>query len=271
MLVNYAYDSWGKVTEITGNTALAEQNPIRYRSYYYDFETEWHFLSSRYYNAEACRFVNSDNYALPTSTPTDITDKNLYSYCDNNPIVRADVDGDFWHIVIGAAVGGAVSAAFSAITQYKDNGNVNFVVVGVNFLSGAISGGVAMTGIGLAGSIAVNAALGGGNYIAEQVIKGEKLILVMLQLVLSWVALVVLLEVRVQMVKASLKHIRAQLRELKEKIEEKTLSMRQSRWQDVNLGKKTIKSAVKVAFSKIAFCNFFSAFTSRKLIGIRKR
>ena len=39
VLVNYAYDSWGKVTEITGNTALAEQNPIRYRSYYYDFET----------------------------------------------------------------------------------------------------------------------------------------------------------------------------------------------------------------------------------------
>ena len=50
--------------------------------------------------------------------------------------------------------------------------------------------------------------------------------MLMLQLVLPWVALVVLLEVRVQMVKASLKHIRVQLRELKEKIEEKTLSMR---------------------------------------------
>ena len=48
-------------------------------------------------------------------------------------------------------------------------------VVGVNALSGAISGGLAMTGIGLPASIAVNAALGGGTYIAEQMIKGEKI------------------------------------------------------------------------------------------------
>ena len=271
VLANYAYDSWGKITEITGDTALAEQNPIRYRSYYYDFETEWYFLSSRYYNAEACRFVNSDNYALPTSTPTDITDKNLYSYCDNNPIVRADVDGDFWHIVIGAAVGGAVSAAFSAITQYKDNGNVNFAVVGVNFLSGAISGGVAMTGIGLAGSIAVNAALGGGNYIAEQVIKGEKIDIgdAAISTVVGGISGAIggkgaNGKSLSQAYKSAAKGIERENRRKNIKYAVKQMARCKS-WQ------KTIKSAFKVAFSKMAFCNFFSAFTSRKLIGIRKR
>ena len=271
VLANYAYDSWGKVTEITGNTALAEQNPIRYRSYYFDFETEWYFLSSRYYNAEACRFVNSDNYALPTSTPTDITDKNLYSYCDNNPIVRADVDGDFWHIVIGAAVGGAVSAAFSAITQYKDSGNVNFAVVGVNFLSGAISGGVAMTGIGLAGSIAVNAALGGVNYIAEQVIKGEKIDIgdAAISTVVGGISGAIggkgaNGKSLSQAYKSAAKGIERENRRKNIKYAVKQMARCKS-WQ------KTIKSAFKVAFSKMAFCNFFSAFTSRKLIGIRKR
>ena len=29
-----------------------------------------------------------------------------YTYCDNNPTIRADDEGDFWHIIIGA-VGGA--------------------------------------------------------------------------------------------------------------------------------------------------------------------
>ena len=61
MLANYAYDSWGKVTEITGNTALAGQNPIRYRSYYFDFETEWYFLNTRYYSPDMCRFISSDD------------------------------------------------------------------------------------------------------------------------------------------------------------------------------------------------------------------
>ena len=28
-----------------------------------------------------------------------LTDKNLFAYCDNNPIVRADGDGEFWDTV----------------------------------------------------------------------------------------------------------------------------------------------------------------------------
>ena len=31
-----------------------------------------------------------------TATPTALTDKNLYAYCDNNPVNRSDAGGAFW-------------------------------------------------------------------------------------------------------------------------------------------------------------------------------
>lgn len=148
--LKYSYDAWGKVISITdrngndinnlkinkfdpntgeiiteydenGNVIvpvhpyvrLAHINPILYRSYYYDKETEWYYLTSRFYNPEFCRFINSDNYALPTATPTELTDKNLFAYCDNNPITRFDKDGQIWAVAvgIGAAVGAVVGIA----------------------------------------------------------------------------------------------------------------------------------------------------------------
>ena len=93
VLAEYAYDSWGKVTEITGNTALAEQNPIRYRSYYFDFETEWYFLNTRYYSPDMCRFINSDNLVVAGS---DLTGFNLFAYCGNSPVNRVDPKGNRW-------------------------------------------------------------------------------------------------------------------------------------------------------------------------------
>ena len=37
----------------------------------------------------------------------ELTDKNLYAYCNNNPISHIDPEGEFpFHILIGAVVGG---------------------------------------------------------------------------------------------------------------------------------------------------------------------
>ena len=55
IVANYYYDAWGNVTQITGNTALAQTNPLRYRSYYYDSETGLYYVSSRYYDPEIGR------------------------------------------------------------------------------------------------------------------------------------------------------------------------------------------------------------------------
>ena len=92
VLANYANDSWGKLTEITGNTALAEQNPIRYRSYYYDFETEWYFLNTRYYSPDMYRFINADGYV---QTGQSVLDKNMFAYCLNSPVCSKDSNGNF--------------------------------------------------------------------------------------------------------------------------------------------------------------------------------
>ena len=37
-------------------------NPIRYRGYYYDFETDFYYLQSRYYDPAMGRFINADGY-----------------------------------------------------------------------------------------------------------------------------------------------------------------------------------------------------------------
>ena len=81
IIANYYYDPWGKLTEITGDTEIAELNPIRYRSYYYDSETEWYYLNTRYYSPELCRFISSDGYV---QTGHGILDKNMFAYCENN-------------------------------------------------------------------------------------------------------------------------------------------------------------------------------------------
>ena len=110
VLAEYAYDSWGKVTEITGNTALAEQNPIRYRSYYFDFETEWYFLNTRYYSPDMCRFISSDDSGIILEDQDNQLEYNLFAYCFNNPVVLFDEDGEAAANIIGAVVGGAVGA-----------------------------------------------------------------------------------------------------------------------------------------------------------------
>ena len=182
IVAKYAYDAWGHIVSVTdaeGNDISAQKNhignvnPIRYRSYYFDSETYFYYLNTRYYSPEMCRFLNADDTDTLLCSPNELTDKNLFAYCDNNPVMRVDHGGDFW-MLIGAAVGAVVGGAVSAISQYTSTGKVNWGVVGVNAAAGAISGVLASTGVGLVASVGINAALGGGTYVAEQAIKREK-------------------------------------------------------------------------------------------------
>ena len=104
-----------------------------------------------------------------------ITQYNVYAYCANNPVNFSDDTGEFAvaAIAIGATAGGIICAAISAVSQYVTTGEINWKVVGVNAVSGLISGAFAATGIGLPASIAINAALGGATYAAEQAVTGE--------------------------------------------------------------------------------------------------
>ena len=77
-----------------------------------------YYLKSRYYDPETGRFISPDNVDVLLATPTGLTDKNLYLYCDNNPVMRVDEDGEFWaNVLIGAAVGAVAGAVGQIITD----------------------------------------------------------------------------------------------------------------------------------------------------------
>ena len=58
MQAEYVYSPWGEIISAEGD--LAEVNPLRYRGYYYDSETGFYYLQSRYYDPENHRFINAD-------------------------------------------------------------------------------------------------------------------------------------------------------------------------------------------------------------------
>lgn len=173
-MVKYTYDAWGNiVTEVLDCNAnvIAELNPFRYRSYYYDTETGLYFLRSRYYDPELGRFMTIDDISY--LDPDTINGLNLYYYCMNNPVMYADSDGHFpkWAawllsgmIIVGgigltvatASVGGIIggiligAGAGSIINGYVAEAN------GGNFFSeyigGFISGALCGLGAGLGGA-----------------------------------------------------------------------------------------------------------------------
>ena len=94
-VVEYTYDSWGKLLSTSGSLAstLGKDNPFRYRGYVYDEETGFYYLQSRYYNPEVGRFISSD---VLLSTGQGVLGHNAYAYCGNNPVNRIDPSGQFW-------------------------------------------------------------------------------------------------------------------------------------------------------------------------------
>ncbi len=155
---SYTYDAWGNHTIDLDKNGIGSLNPFRYRCYYYDTETGLYYVKSRYYDPVVGRFITVDDPAVLTATPTELTDKNLYAYCDNNPVTRADYGGKFWNVVIGAVVGavaGIVGQVISDVVTSVLNGEVT--ISNWQTYTGAAVGGVA-GGVVLATTGNMNAA-----------------------------------------------------------------------------------------------------------------
>ena len=88
-VAEYSYDAWGNILSATGS--LANVNPLRYRGYYYDTETGFYYLQSRYYDPIVKRFLNADSYA---STGQGFLGYNMFVYCGNNPVNGKDLNGN---------------------------------------------------------------------------------------------------------------------------------------------------------------------------------
>ena len=89
-VATYEYDAWGNVSS---SGRLAEINPLRYRGYYYDNETGFYYLQSRYYDPANRRFINADSYISTNSI--DMISYNMFAYCGNNPVIHFDPSGHF--------------------------------------------------------------------------------------------------------------------------------------------------------------------------------
>ena len=150
----YAYDAWGNCTITLNTNGIATRNPIRYRGYYYDADTNLYYLNARYYSPELRRFISPDDTAyLDPETPNGL---NLYCYCGNDPVNYADPSGCSSVLAI-ILCGIAVVGLGLTIGGVATNNNL-VTAVGLGMVGSAalVSGGIA-----LAGAIATGAALTG--------------------------------------------------------------------------------------------------------------
>ena len=155
-VAGYAYDAFGNCTA-TGS--MAQINPIRYRGYYWDSETNWYYLNARYYSPEWRRFISPDDTAY--LNPENVNGLNLYCYCNNDPVNYADPSGHNpeWYNILGLIGAGLVVAAATVLTL----GAFGVVVGGAGILGAVIHGAAVGTLIG-AGIGVVGGAAGGMIY-----------------------------------------------------------------------------------------------------------
>ncbi len=171
-VVEYTYNEWGQLLSTTGTLAdtIGQINPLRYRGYYYDAETGFYYVSSRYYDPEIGRFISADTTDV-LDVQGDLYDKNLYAYCDNNPIMRVDYSGKVWITVgimaVGGAIGGVIGAVSSAVTQKSLTGTVNWKSVIVAGVGGFVSGAVAASPLGVTGQVVAGSIIGSLSYVAD--------------------------------------------------------------------------------------------------------
>lgn len=149
-----------------------------------------YYLKTRYYNPEWCRFISSDNINyLEYNNPLGV---NLFSYCNNNPVMYIDPEGSMpkwakWVVgglaiaglvvatvltfgaagagaaVVGAAMltGGIVSDTMNLHNQLHDGDKFDFTELAISILSGMTYGAV-VASTGRAGAVFGKLAVAGG-------------------------------------------------------------------------------------------------------------
>ena len=124
-VASYVYDAWGNIISESVSSAhqtASELNPFRYRGYYYDTETGFYYLQSRYYDPATGRFLNADGYINANG---DLQGFNMYAYCSNNPVMYRDDSGEsILAAVIFIGVSALIGGGMGAFTAAATGGNV---------------------------------------------------------------------------------------------------------------------------------------------------
>ena len=155
LVTEYKYDSWGKVLSVTGSMAgtVGQANPIRYRGYYYDSETGFYFLQSRYYDPETGRVLNADG--VISGSGETVKGYNQFAYCFNNPINMSDETGNWptWHDIGNKIKEGVQWVTDKIVKPIVQTGKKLWqtVVKGTTTTGVAVSGSFGISGTGSLG------------------------------------------------------------------------------------------------------------------------
>ena len=158
------YDAWGKQNISTTG------NKICLRRGYCGHEMLKEFnlinMNGRIYSPYVGRFLAPDNFV---QAPDNTQNFNRYSYCLNNPLKYTDPSGEFWHIVIGAVIGGIVNLAGN--WDNCDGFWQGCAAFGVGAAAGAAIAATGGAGAGLGSVIGVSAVGGAGTAATNNVIQ----------------------------------------------------------------------------------------------------
>ena len=120
LIGTYEYDLWGNPVSVKeaadgrDTDGILGKNPFRYRCYYYDTETGFYYLNSRYYDPQIRRFISADDRILKTEES--VKGYNLFSYCQNAPLGMADYNGHSMTLTLTLpAIGAALSTVAAPV------------------------------------------------------------------------------------------------------------------------------------------------------------
>ena len=198
LIAKYVYDAWGnhKISYLendvfvdfaetnsynetsNNNLYIALKNPFRYRGYYYDTETKLYYLNSRYYDPEIARFINIDGIGVINESRSILNGLNLFIYCNNNPVMHTDTNGQSWWSDFWNSLGNFFARAWNGITNFFKNswdillgtlGSIGLVVGGLVLTIGSFGTlyniGATLIGAGVGGFIGgLNSKENGGSY-----------------------------------------------------------------------------------------------------------
>ena len=119
--IQYTYSAYGRryIESVSGDLCdmISKLNTLTFKSYSYDSDLGMYYLGSRWYDPEVCRFINADSYV---STGQGITGYNMFAYCGNNPVNRADPDGEFFgHIIVALIIIGGILVSATSCSKPK--------------------------------------------------------------------------------------------------------------------------------------------------------
>ena len=150
IVVKYKYDAYGNRISITDTSGcdLGNINPFRYKGYYYDDDVEMYYCKSRFYVPLWHRWLNSDS--INYLEPKNITSLNLFTYCNNNPVMYVDPTGRF--TILGLLISVGLSLAFEVLEDALDGNGMDhdwkdYLGAGISGIFGASSGNFVMNGI----------------------------------------------------------------------------------------------------------------------------